>query len=54
MQKIAKFNGHRFDVTEKELAEIYSREKQDVTFGIASLFAGWRLARNTIIMGLNW
>ncbi|KAH8330354.1 hypothetical protein KR067_001600 [Drosophila pandora] len=54
MQKIAKFNGHRFDVTEKELAEIYSREKQDVTFGIASLFAGWRLARNTIIMGFSW
>ncbi|KAH8346625.1 hypothetical protein KR084_007129 [Drosophila pseudotakahashii] len=54
LQKIAKINGHRFDMTEKELAEIYSREKQDVTYGIASLFAGWRLARNTIIMGFSW
>ncbi|KAH8382648.1 hypothetical protein KR009_004598 [Drosophila setifemur] len=54
LQKIAKFNGHRFDMTEKELAEIYSREKQDVTYGIASLFSGWRLARNTIIMGFSW
>ncbi|XP_017007624.1 carcinine transporter isoform X2 [Drosophila takahashii] len=54
LQKIAKINGHRFDMTEKELAEIYSRDKQDVTYGIASLFAGWRLARNTIIMGFSW
>lgn len=54
LQKIAKINGHRFDMTEKELAEIYSRDKQDVTYGIASLFAGWRLARNTTIMGFSW
>ncbi|XP_065721258.2 carcinine transporter [Drosophila suzukii] len=54
LQKIAKINGHRFDMTEKELAEIYSRDKQDVTYGMASLFAGWRLARNTIIMGFSW
>ncbi|XP_016978582.1 carcinine transporter [Drosophila rhopaloa] len=54
LQKIAKINGHRFDMTEKELAEIYSRDKQEVTYGIASLFAGWRLARNTIIMGFSW
>ncbi|EDW84687.1 uncharacterized protein Dwil_GK14248 [Drosophila willistoni] len=54
MKKIAKINGRNFDVTEKELAEIYRQEKQDVTYGIASLFGGWRLARNTIIMGFSW
>ncbi|XP_022215183.2 carcinine transporter [Drosophila obscura] len=54
LRKIAKINGRRFDVTEKELAEIYSQDKQDVTYGIASLFAGWRLARNTTIMGFSW
>ncbi|XP_016961208.1 carcinine transporter [Drosophila biarmipes] len=54
LQKIAKINGHRFDMTEKELTEIYSRDKQEVTYGMASLFASWRLARNTIIMGFSW
>ncbi|XP_030369912.1 carcinine transporter isoform X2 [Scaptodrosophila lebanonensis] len=53
-KKIAKFNGRTFDVSEKELAEIYRRDTQDVTYGIASLFGGWRLARNTIIMGFSW
>lgn len=53
-KKIAKINGRDFDVTEKELAEIYREDKHEVTYGIASLFAGWRLARNTIIMGFSW
>lgn len=53
-KKIAKFNGRDFDVTEKELEEIYREDKHEVTYGIASLFAGWRLARNTIIMGFSW
>lgn len=53
-KKIAKINGRNFDVTEKELAEIYTEDKHEVTYGIASLFAGWRLARNTIIMGFSW
>ncbi|XP_060648899.1 carcinine transporter [Drosophila nasuta] len=52
--KIAKINGRTFDVTEKELTEIYSKDSHEVTFGIASLFSGWRLARNTIIMGFSW
>ncbi|XP_064552839.1 carcinine transporter [Drosophila montana] len=53
-KKIAKINGRTFDVTEKELTEIYSQDKQEVTYGMASLFAGWRLARNTTIMGFSW
>lgn len=53
-KKIAKINGRQFDMTEKELAQIYSTTHQEVTYGIASLFSGWRLARNTIIMGFSW
>lgn len=53
-KKIAKINGRTFDVTEKELTEIYSQDKHEVTYGMASLFAGWRLARNTTIMGFSW
>ncbi|ALC47410.1 CG7084 [Drosophila busckii] len=54
LKKIAKINGREFDVTEKQLADIYSRNTSEATYGIASLFAGWRLARNTIIMGFSW
>lgn len=53
-KKIAKINGRQFDMTEKELADIYSQTKQEVTYGIASLFSGWRLAKNTSIMGFSW
>ncbi|EDV94421.1 carcinine transporter [Drosophila grimshawi] len=53
-KKIAKINGREFHVTEKELTEIYSLDGHEVTYGMASLFAGWRLARNTIIMGFSW
>ncbi|KAM7363072.1 carcinine transporter-like isoform 2-T5 [Cochliomyia hominivorax] len=53
-KKIAKINGRQFDMTEKQLAQIYSQTKQEVTYGIASLFSGWRLAKNTSIMGFSW
>lgn len=53
-KKIAKINGRQFDMSEKELEEIYKSTQQEVTYGIASLFSGWRLARNTAIMGFSW
>ncbi|XP_037811799.1 beta-alanine transporter-like isoform X2 [Lucilia sericata] len=52
-KKIAKINGRKFDMTEKELAQIYSKTKQEFTYGFASLFSGWRLASNTSIMGFS-
>ncbi|KAM7359500.1 organic cation/carnitine transporter 2-like [Cochliomyia hominivorax] len=48
--KISKINGCQFDMTESQLAEIFSQTKQETTFGIAQLFSGWRLARNTSII----
>ncbi|XP_065367629.1 organic cation transporter 1-like [Calliphora vicina] len=51
LKKIAKINGRQFDMTAKELAQLYSSTKQEVTYGFASLFSGWRLARNTSILG---
>ncbi|XP_067618642.1 carcinine transporter-like isoform X2 [Eurosta solidaginis] len=54
-KKIAKINGRQFDLTEKELAAMYTKRKDDeVTYGMASLFSGWHLTRNTIIMGFSW
>ncbi|XP_037954134.1 carcinine transporter-like [Teleopsis dalmanni] len=53
-KKIAKINGHQFDVTEKELAGLYKGMDAEPVYGIASLFNGWRLARNTTIMGFSW
>uniref|UniRef100_T1P920 Sugar (And other) transporter n=1 Tax=Musca domestica TaxID=7370 RepID=T1P920_MUSDO len=53
-KKIARINGRQFDMSEKELITIYTSTKQEVTYGIASLFSGWRLAKNTCIMGFSW
>ncbi|XP_073817563.1 organic cation transporter 1 [Musca autumnalis] len=53
-KKIARINGRQFDMSEKELITIYMSTNQEVTYGIASLFSGWRLARNTCIMGFSW
>ncbi|XP_059219561.1 carcinine transporter [Stomoxys calcitrans] len=53
-KKIANINGRQFDMSEKELAAIYQSTDEEVTYGIASLFSGWRLARNTCIMGFSW
>uniref|UniRef100_A0A1B0FQN9 Major facilitator superfamily (MFS) profile domain-containing protein n=1 Tax=Glossina morsitans morsitans TaxID=37546 RepID=A0A1B0FQN9_GLOMM len=53
-RKIAKINGRSFTMSEKELIQIFSTAQIEATYGIASLFSGWRLARNTIIMGFSW
>ncbi|XP_037885296.1 solute carrier family 22 member 5 isoform X2 [Glossina fuscipes] len=53
-KKIAKINGRTFTMSEKELIQIFSTAHAETTYGIASLFSGWRLARNTIIMGFSW
>lgn len=53
-RKIARFNKRHFEITEKELMVMFSNVEQETTYGIASLFSGWRLARNTAIMGFSW
>lgn len=54
-KKIARINGREFDMTEKELAQMYTNQQVDeVTYGMASLFSGWHLTRNTTIMGFSW
>ncbi|XP_011194636.2 carcinine transporter [Zeugodacus cucurbitae] len=54
-KKIARINGRQFDMTEKELAEMYTKRQADEPiYGMASLFSGWHLTRNTIIMGFSW
>ncbi|CAD6994986.1 unnamed protein product [Ceratitis capitata] len=54
-KKIAKINGRQFDLTEKELVQLYANKQADeVTYGMASLFSGWHLTRNTSIMGFSW
>lgn len=51
---IAHFNDRTFTITEKELAEMYGNLDEEKVFGLASLFNGWRIAKNTIIMGFSW
>ncbi|XP_055905497.1 carcinine transporter [Eupeodes corollae] len=51
---IANFNGRTFTITEKELAELYGNLEEEKVFGVASLFNGWRIAKNTMIMGFSW
>ncbi|XP_023309184.2 carcinine transporter-like [Lucilia cuprina] len=53
LKKIAKVNGRQFDMTEKDLAQIYCEINQEATYGFASMFSGWRLAKNTLILGFS-
>lgn len=51
---IARINRKEFHMTEQELAEMYSSMKEEQIYGMMSLFSGWRIARNALIMALNW
>ncbi|XP_067618645.1 beta-alanine transporter-like isoform X2 [Eurosta solidaginis] len=55
LKKIAKINGRRLNLTEKDLTRIYAERTDDEPiFGMASLFSGWHLTRNTTIMSCSW
>ena len=41
-------------MTEKLLEEMLPNEKVEQVFGIASLFTGWRLAKNTTLLIICW
>lgn len=51
---IARFNGRTLTITEKDLVDLYGNLDEEKVFGVASLFSGWRIAKNTIIMGFSW
>lgn len=54
LNRIAKINGKSVVVTEKILKEMLPDEKVEQVFGIASLFTGWRLAKNTTLLIICW
>ncbi|XP_062702203.1 beta-alanine transporter isoform X1 [Aedes albopictus] len=55
LRKIANVNGIRqlpFD--ERSLEKLLSHRKVETVYGMASLFTGWRMARNTIFCVVCW
>lgn len=54
LNRIAKINGKKIVVTEEMLKEILPDTKAEEVYGIASLFTGWRLAKNTIMIVTCW
>uniref|UniRef100_A0A182W0H4 Major facilitator superfamily (MFS) profile domain-containing protein n=1 Tax=Anopheles minimus TaxID=112268 RepID=A0A182W0H4_9DIPT len=55
LRKIATINGIReLTLDETVLEKQLANHRSDTTYGIASLFIGWRIAKNTILMILCW
>lgn len=54
LNKIAKINGKDVDITEKTLTEMLPNVRVEEVYGIASLFSGWRLAKNTLLIIICW
>jgi hypothetical protein len=54
LQKIADINGKNVQVTETFLEEMMPNQIVDKTYGIASLFRHWRLAKNTLLLMVVW
>lgn len=54
LNRIAKINGKDIVITEKLLEEMLPNTKVEQVYGIASLFTGWRLSKNTILIIICW
>jgi MFS transporter, OCT family, solute carrier family 22 (organic cation transporter), member 4/5 len=54
LNRIAKINGRKVEVTVKMLEEMLPDIKVEDVYGMASLFTGWRLAKNTILIIMCW
>lgn len=54
LNRIAKINGKKVQVTVKMLEDLLPDTKVEDVYGMASLFTGWRLAKNTILIVLCW
>lgn len=54
LNRIAKINGKKVEVTVKMLEEMLPNSKAEDVYGIASLFTGWRMAKNTSLIIICW
>jgi MFS transporter, OCT family, solute carrier family 22 (organic cation transporter), member 4/5 len=54
LNRIAKINGRKVQVTVKMLEELLPDTKVEDVYGMASLFTGFRLAKNTILIIVCW
>ena len=54
LNKIAKINGKKITVTVKMLEDMLPDTKVEDVYGMASLFTGWRLAKNTTLIIMCW
>lgn len=54
LNKIAKINGKSITFSEKQLRNRLSFNEAEKVYGMLSLFSGWRLAKNTIILITCW
>ena len=54
LNRIAKINGKKVTVTVKMLEEMLPDVKVEEVYGIASLFTGWRMAKNTLLIIVCW
>lgn len=54
MNRIGKINKSKIVITEKMLEESLPDIKAEEVYGMASLFTGWRLARNTMMIVISW
>lgn len=54
LNRIAKINGKKVEVTVKMLEELLPDIKVEDVYGMASLFTGWRLAKNTCLIIICW
>lgn len=54
LQKIANINGKNVIISEKMLSELLPKGKVENVYGMMSLFSGWRLAKNTVLIVSGW
>lgn len=54
LNRIGKINGKKVQVTVKMLEEMLPNVKVEEVYGMASLFTGWRLAKNTSLIIMCW
>lgn len=54
LNRIAKINGKSVRITEQKLDDMLPGMQVEEVYGIASLFTGWRLAKNTIALIVCW
>lgn len=54
LNKIGKINGKKVEVTVEMLEEMLPKEKAEEVYGIASLFIGWRIAKNSLLIIASW